>query len=557
MGGYVFESIKNHKVNMQQNLVTFQDVIPFSMTHRGLASGAAHSADKVKREFLPTNQSAYSFSGNDEIEFHISGVKEMLIPSEVYFRCELTVDAYSNLGTSTVDPHVELEEGGIANLFRRIEITDRANRQIDVIDGYDRLSNIMSNIYMSPDHVDQNEWQSGDSKKNGVQDPFASGHFSAAPHLVSVATTGVATFGGTIQDVLPIGAQVIFYNANNRVVHRAYTIAHDGGDDAIVTVSPAPSVVLTSVRARLESNPRSVAAQTDGVTLNMRLDMGFFNISEDIPLFLLDGLIVKFFLREPRFALTGGLEGADKSLDYTINVPRMVCSLRTPSATVRARYLELFSSGMLNYTFPAYQTVSRQESGGSADIELDLPISKSSVRRVIFTVQNTLARGSTSSNDKHTDVYSYPSKTFIDGLLTSYQFKIGGKDYPQVRVNTDDILMTDAMNELQRAYNVHNNLNSKMRISFTDWGKFGLAPSTGAPSESRKALFSTSFATLENDPMSGLKTNGRGSDPHVICRLEASGAYMVNSVQASRYFDFYFEYTKILHLSANGIQVLD
>jgi hypothetical protein len=550
---------------MEKNLVTFQDVIPIQMTHRGLASGAAHAAQKIRREFLPTNQSTYSFDTNDEIEFHISSVKDLLVASETYLRVNMSTTLQQDFGAGVVvDGQAEFEEGGLHNCFRRIEITDRANRQIDVIEGYDRLSNILSNIYMSPSHVDQNEWQAADSTysvsnwNNSVSQENMG--YTYINHTVSVTTAGVASMAAARPEEVWTGARIrILDSTTYEPLYTGYVESYDRTSTSF-NVHPAPIAAVPSGSLLfVETSARRQLAHESGAFINMRLGSGFFSILEDIPLFLMDGLIVKFFLREPRFVFNMGhaLQASPaRNVDYTISNPRLICTLRTPSEAVRGQYLQLYSSGNLNYVFPAYQTITRQESGsGPGTIELDLPISKSSVRRVVFTIQPQNARGNTSGNNRNTDVYSYPSKSFIDGKLINYQFKVGGRDYPQNRVDISDQLMSEGLNELQRTFNIHGNLNSQMRADWFKYAKF--VQGINDEPQSMKAIFATSFATLENDPMSGLKTKGVGSDPHVIVEMEVDAAHEVDGTQGPRYFDFYFEYTKILHLSANGIQILD
>jgi hypothetical protein len=118
--------------------------------------------------------------------------------------------------------------------------------------------------------------------------------------------------------------------------------------------------------------------------------------------------------------------------------------------------------------------------------------------------------------------------------------------------------MTEAMIELQRAYGLHNNINSEIGIKWDKWIKNNQNSNVvGECDQSHKAIFATTFANLENDPMSGLRTRGIGTDPHIVCVMNAENNHLVNGVASNRYFDFYFEFTKILTLGVNGIQVLD
>jgi hypothetical protein len=277
----------------------------------------------------------------------------------------------------------------------------------------------------------------------------------------------------------------------------------------------------------------------------------------------MDGLILKMFLREPRYAIKNGqITSTTHTTDYVITVPRLVTSLRTPSQEVRSQYLQLYSEGNLNYVFPSYHHIGRQESGqASANIELDLPIAKSSVRRVVFTCQDVFARGNVSDINLQYSTRGTSSKRYIDGRMDSYQFTVGGVDYPPLAVDVSDRLQTEAQMELMRAFNLHGNVNSQLRTKAM-FIKNKFAFKRGVYDQSDKSIYATTFSTLENDPMSGLKTKGAGTDNHIIVKidLEDNLEYVDaadNPIASSRYFDFWFEYTKILHVSADGIQALD
>jgi hypothetical protein len=587
--------LKNHFANqMASNVVKFADVFPRTMVHSKLASSAAFISKSVQYEYLPVAQTDYSYEGNDEIEFHVSSDRDFISLRNTILRLDLTCIGTKTLflGQGTTDSGAyndvkrHIEEGGIANLFRRIEITDRAGRQIDLIENYDRLSNILTNVYWSADHANYQEWMSGDSKYPTLDHDGAwcalTEKFKQVVGLPDVFESVTQAYD--LRQYVNNGDDVRIVRTSDNS-HDEYEVFHMSFVREIeansnfynrfrCTSSPTATGNVTDDRFYIQVRPRgsrnhaatpdATTLDTPGITLNMRLNTGFFSIKEDMPLFLLDGLRIKFTLREPRFAFNLSPEythnkfNVGKTLDYKIATPRLVAQLKTPSEEVRASYMSNFTAGKLNYAFPAYHVQMRQESGDEENsLQLDIPVAKSSVRRVFFVIQNERSRGATDSADRYTDVYTYPSKTYIDAGLSSYQFKIGGVDYPNRRVDVSDIQMSEAMFQLQKTFNVHNNAAAIVRIEPHNWFKVNENSDDGTCNEAHKAIFSTTFATIPNDPMTGLKTNGQGTDSHVIADLRFDRAHKVAGNTSTRYFDFYFEYTKVLHIGSDGIVVLD
>jgi hypothetical protein len=286
------------------------------------------------------------------------------------------------------------------------------------------------------------------------------------------------------------------------------------------------------------------------------------NMREDFPLFLTNGIRVRLYLREPRFALTIGKEkglSVEVNCDYRIVKPRAIVYMRTPDASVIATYIQALQSGTLAYQFPDYHHHQRQVSGSeSSESEFDLSVSKSSVRRMFFTIQNVNARNNVASISRLTNTYTYPNKTFVDGKITNYQVRVGGKDYPQQRVETNDEFQAEPFAELQRALTTDNNILAVTRYPWHKWAKLNHnSNSLGEHNESHKVVYATGFSTLDGDPWSGLRTRGQGTDQHMIVRVEYDAAHQVNGSDSNRYFDFWFEYTKIIHLTPTGMFILD
>lgn len=554
---------------MQQNEVDIKEAVPATMINYDLVSGASNAITRRRREFTSQAQLTYQYDNNDEIEFQIGSSTDMMDLKDTYLRFELRTTGEYDTGENDFLRY--LDDGGAYNLFRRIEVTDRSSRQIDSWERHDQLANILSFIYMSPDHINRNEWVSGDSQDKYPYPPRAT--FCPLTGTVTMGTNTVTGVGTLFTDELYPSAPVrVTDSTTGELLYEGKVLSITS--DTVVTVTPAvPSPIAaasTMSTASLSNDirvtsPANTSLTQSGIVVNMRLQLGFFKIREYLPLFLMEGLIIKFYLREPRFALNlrpaeftpGGLT-ANKSVDYSIVNPRMVTWLTVPSATVKGMYQQKFAAGTLHYLFPGYYHQSRAEDGNIlSEQSLNLTCPKSSLRRIFFVVQNERTRASTNSANLNTDVYTYPNKTFIDGNIINYQFRIGGYEYPPERVDTSDAAMTEAFQQLLTTFGLHNDPASEIRIDPQKWARINPNSNDGTCDQSHKVIFSVSLSTLTDDPMAGLRTKGVGTDPNIIVNLQFSGQNLVDSNPSTRYFDFYFEYAKIMTLSADGILLLD
>ena len=543
---------------------------PFKLTHRGqLSTSAPFVVSMVKREILPISQVDYEYDINDIMEFRISSREQFL--HKMWLQCKIYI---------TGDLYQSFEEGGLTQLFRRVEIQDISGRQLDLLEDFDLLQNLKCNLRCSEDSIAHRKWSSGDGpSKPWVDDSWEVAEEATGLNITTLLNDPTLVYSGAVfTDSLLKGQPLrIRDSATDEIIWQGRAVSNTA--TVIQTDTPWAPAALTGlggyILEKARRSPRFEAASglaVDGLSgyeLVMDIDFSFFKLPEDMPLFLFDGLVLRFHLNQPRFALNNvaqdvraeeGDLSTSKVSNYKIVKPRMVALFRKASAEIMTDYRQMFSGRGIDYMFPSFHIITRQESGNEAsNYSFDLPISKASVRRVMFVVQNILSKGSTNGADEFTDVYSYPSKTYVDGNITSYQFQVGGVNYPQLEVKTDDAMMTQAFTELQRTLGIQQNPMHEFRFGMEDWCKLNQSSNVrGDFSSSKKAIFSTTFSTVDSDMMTGVRTKGRGTDNHIICDVTLDGTHLVNAASSTRYFTFVFEYAKILRLTARqGVLTLE
>lgn len=541
------------------------DVVPRVFTHAPIASGASHVAQYRKREFPPESFGPYAPGGATEMRFHISSNTDFMDGKSTYLR--MVVATTGTWDSSTNDFKRHFSEGGIKNFIKKLEITDNAGRQIELIDQYAILSNIVSTLYHPKNHISSNEFVSGD----GIPGEYI---------WTSVGTTGAWMSGDDIdlirttadyRNFLAVGdtikltdgcrdvtgeLQVVDITALDMKVTPAMGVDYDYGAARVILVKRTNSELAT-----YPSNT-DINSSSKVYVLNIRLDSGFLSILEDIPLFLMDGLKLRIELNDAvRVIKNSCPEGnldANATVNYQIRQPRLVTRLRTPSEDIRAQYFELVQRGDLNYAFPGYYYFAKQQMSSGGNMDINLPIAKSAVRRAFFVLQSDAAINTGATTSVLTNPLTYPEHRFTDGKLSAYQYRLGGVDYPTLPVDCSDDYMTEAYQELLISFGLHNNVQSMPRMEWSKWIKKNQGGGNIATyDESHKAIFATTFATLQSDPLSGIKTVGPGTDSHIIASLTFSTQYGFGGDIGNLNYRFWFEYTKILAFRRGTILVIE
>jgi hypothetical protein len=305
----------------------------------------------------------------------------------------------------------------------------------------------------------------------------------------------------------------------------------------------------------------------------VRLDLGLMNMKQDLPLFLMDGLQIKITLNSSArpFRMTHNPTATAKKLNIELTDCRMLCSLRTPSAEIRDQYVEMFQKGMLNYPFVTYLTNQVPVVGTlNGRVEVNFPVSKSSIKKVFFFLQTSVERSTKLSELPHTDSFSADSYKYSNLALTQYQFKIGAQDYPNTPVTIPDKYARDAFTELLLSCEYMPYMTKKKRLEFCDWVANSEPYDPDLPSGRRlepiKRIYATRFDTIDGDMLSGVKTRGIGTDDNVVAILNFESENFTkiqfksdgsDSQDSPRYLYCLFEHSKTLHLSENGILALD
>ncbi len=546
---------------------------PIGLVHNNvMTTSAPFVVSSIKREIYPTAQVNYTPTTNNILEFRLSSADMFLKEAWLQF----------DLGVTSNDKWVSFEEGGASQLFSRVELLDISGRQLHVMEQFDLERNLASNLKMKKSTIENKMWSQGD----GPDKPWIDGEWEvtslAATNINAAADSSLLTFAHGANDTktadLCVGLPIRLRNkTNNQIDYHGYIMdSVDSGNNTEVRAYPPIHFALTNNTTYVadigRKSPRyELATPSKNYEVVMPLDFSIFSLNEDIPLFLFDGLMLRFTLQPAYYAFnTINIDYSftalsnSKTLSYSMDNVRLVAIMRKGSAEIMADYRAMYTGPGIDYVFPAYHVINRQENGNEANAyNFDLPISKASVRRVLFVVQNALSKSSTNSADNREDVYSYPNKTYIDGKISSYQFQVGGINYPQLEVNTDDDVMTQAFEELKRAMGVRQNPLVEFRFGFEKWSKKNLNNLvTPTSTESKKAIFGTTFSTVDYDMMTGIRTKGRGTDNHIICDITLSGTHQmsVNSsnVASTRYFTFLFEYAKVLRLNVrSGVITLE
>ena len=543
---------------------------PLGLVHNNqLSTSASYVISSIKREIYPTSQVDYSYDTNNIMEFRLSSVDQFL--KDAWLQFNLVVSG---------QVHSSLEEGGLSQLFRRVEVLDIAGRSLDTIDEYALQKNLESQLKFKSSSIENKMWSSGDGMdKPWIEDAWDQATQTAI-HVnatVSIQNNEILNIdGGAANSEFLVGQPVRIVRKADQVV-KYEGICHSVDSNTVIKVAPimpaylnsnmnTPSTAYEVQVARL--SPRyELSIPGAAYQVAMPIDFSFFRINEDLPLFVFEGVILRFHLNAPYRTFntidphytTNGIPNP-KTLDYQIKNARLVAVLRKGSAEIMSDYRSMFMGGGIDYMYPAYEVVSRPENGAEANAyQFDLPIAKASVRRVLFVVQNVLSKSATDGTTLQTCAYTHPSNTFVDASISSYQFKIGGANYPDLKVDITDDLMIQAYEELKRSLGVLHNPLIEFRFGMDKWARMNRGwDTTVTYDQSHKAIFGTTFSTVDYDLMSGIRTKGRGTDNHIICDVALDGQHLVNGATSTRYFTFFFEYAKLLRLgSSSGVVTLE
>jgi hypothetical protein len=547
---------------MAQSRVQFVDVIPRVFTHAPIASGAGHVAQKIKREIPPDALTFYQFdTGNYEMRFHVSSNTDFLVLRETYLRFNLS--CIGTIDGADVDYERSLQDGGVHNMIRRLEISDVAGRVYERIEDYHTLSNILEQVFVPEDHIESCEFVAGNDAGDQMIWTTVGGV------IADTAANGVITMTTNVEGLIQRGTVVRIIGTTGGVLAGPFVV----GLVSNLTVTLKSNPGLDSFNGLYMQYGRTVSQvvagetnaslDTKGPLVTMRLNSGFLSQVEDWPLFGSEGLVIRLELNAPERLMKNSayanIANANATMNYRVQTPRLLVTLRTPSEDVRAQYFDLMQKGELTFAFPVYHCVKRSETGAAnTKLEMDLPIAKSSIRRVFCVIQDSVSTGIGADAEYRLSSRHNDSNKFKHAGIRDYQFKVGGRDYPPLRVNCEDILMADAHTELQRTFNLHGNISAQPRLPWSKWVKRNVSNASPVDfTESHKAIFATTFSTLEDDPMSGLKTKGYGTDSHVIASFDFADEHKVMGNTSNRNFTFFFEHLQLVNKTPSTDVILN
>jgi hypothetical protein len=550
--------------NSQQ--LSFAPVVAENLKHYQLASAASSIVSRRQAEFYPTSSTIYTYNGNNKIEIPIFSGSEFIDTDNSHLRFELrTIGTHDG---SNNDFQRSLAEGGAHNLFSSIELRTNQGVLIEKIDEYPKLYNILSNLFDSPDRIQNVEWIAGDSLEDepSPHEPFrrltGGWTLTADPTIASAGTDGAAT------TELKVGDVVIAKTAAGVQVYKGHVVSISSDDS--IEVSPAVNassavagdgaILYTQQQpARVSAcKPSNTSLDTAGIELNLQPFLGALkNGREYMPLFLMGGVNLVFYLNRPEYAMNISRDqavSASATLDYQIRNVRYITSMVKPSQQVRAEYQKLYNQGDLKYVFQTFYHSSTPLTGSQGSYNYNLQVAKNSLNNVFFVIQNARANAISNTASSLTDTLTYDANTFIDAGLSNYYVQIGGEKYPQQEINVSDEFMTEAFSHALKSMNKHSSSVDDVRLSPYKWRKINENSDTGAYDSSHKAIFVVSLAKEVGDPAGGMNTKNAGNSIQLVMNFNTE--HKLNTSVADRYFHFFATHTQGFSLSAqNGLKV--
>jgi hypothetical protein len=541
--------------NSQQ--LSFAPVVAENLKHYQLASTASSIVSRRQAEFYPNSNSTYTYNGNNKIEIPLFSGSEFLDSDSSHLRFQLrTIGTHDG---SNNDFRRSLAEGGAHNLFSSVELRTNEGVLIEKIDEYHKLYNIISNLFHSPDRVQNVEWIHGDSLEDepSPHDPIKklNGTWALTADDETLAgTSSLAT------SQLKIGDRVVAKTPAGVQVYSG--VVHTVTSNTSVDVVPAPDKASSGAILYTQQQPARVSAckpsntslDSVGIELNLQPFLGCLKFTNEyMPLFLMGGVNLVLNLNRPEYAMNISRDqavSASATLDYQIRDIRYVASMIKPSQQVRAEYQKLYNQGDLKYVFQTFYHSSTPLSGGQGSYTYNLQVAKNSLNNAFFVIQNSRANAVSNTASSLTDTLTYDVNTFIDAGLSKYHFQIGGEKYPQQEINVSDEFMAEAFSHALKSMNKHSSGVDDVRLSPYKWRKINENSDTGAYDSSHKAIFIVSFNKEVGDPAGGLNTKNAGNSMQLVMEFDAE--HKLNTSVADRYFHFFATHTQGFSLAAQG-----
>lgn len=460
--------------------------IPSSVVYSPLVTSNPEVDRHRYVEFLPNQQTTYSYGGNDEIQFHIASYSEFLDTMDSYLRF--------NLKTVGSDKRA-LDEGGVHSLFRTVEVRTANGVLIQRIENYNLLYAVLSNMNHDRDHVERVEWSAYDSvdgldAKKG-QDLFQplSGDDEKAEYDHSSKT--LTLDGGKANSELKVGDLILVSAGGETKTGKVASITNDTTvvltDDINGGSGLSAGAIDGIYRLRdydIESDfvkpMRQQGPQQDDLLVSMKPMLSFLQARNWLPLmYMANGIHIILKLEQPSRCMNQNYpvnaQSGLTALGYTISNPRYVCSLYTLGGDTRIKMMnkfknEGFSFGLENW-HSSKRSISGTESGSTQVLQIR-PGGKSTTKAITVIQPSRIV----DDNDE-ARASSNSLSTFCRAGLSKYQYKAGSNLYPQNEVNCDKFSV-EAYKHFEFTKDSHGNKLENTRFEPHEWRSQNVIPSS-------------------------------------------------------------------------------
>lgn len=486
------------------------------------------------------NASVYQYSGNKNLVFQM-GSNDAAVDFLSSF-IQFTLKTKGLYETDKNDYRRYLAYGGLHALFRTCEITTLSNSPIERKNNYNATTAFFQKLYQNPKELDGSHFLEGagiGKEPYNWEELGIDGYSFKVKGEVNGATIAaeetVTMDNHTIQTQLAPGDEVLFRDATSFApVHKAVVVAVSASGSHTFTISPTPGVAIADnstvwrkplpPRVRL-CRPEEGALTATAVTAHYGLKVSFkpfmflFLMDTYFPMWLVDGIQIKFELEQPERAIILSERYAPAttaSVDYSISDAYLqIQSVVYDDATKNAWETQWRSPEGLLFQMRRYIYEQQIWQATATNFSLPISIEALSIREAFCFIQSEKSVTSTVSATNYLATQIYDNHAnYYDAGLDYYQFRQGANYFPPAPVfvndaNGIDLCMTEAYNELLETLGAMG-MNANISIPWSKWLKENpseqsTALTTLAADHSRRAIFAANLSAYHGF-MGGLYT---------------------------------------------------
>lgn len=559
--------------------IEINPLVPIESVYPTIHSSNKHILSKRLVEIRPTSNVAFSYAGNNQIEFNISSLSDFLSFAESYIRMDVTC-TLNNGGVNATSKY--LSEGGVHSLFRTLEVYTATGTLIQRVDRYNKLYAAMSTGKHSAEYVDSVLWRALDSTKAVsdealVQDQLtvvlaevAYDHTGgAAEQLLTLAASAADARAESelqVGDLLRIETAVLNYTCRVLTIESDSTVTVEGLPAADITASAVTNI--QKIKAPRKIQPmRQVGANTASIVACWQPMVPLFQMSEWMPLFLLNGGIrIVMTLENPAFSLVCPQEPSGVGYaaeNVSIANPVFMASMIQPDDNLHQDFKDKFMGNGISIPFHAIDHyLDIQSGGGSGTFVSQINANVRSARYILSKIQNARAEtvsGRTGDSGKST----FTCDSIAQGLkagLSSYLVSSGSDRFPQSKpIDTTSIDNGELQIEFERALEM---VGSQQRgryhpVQWQERSSFVNEYEATEIADSQRLVLASDLSRHAT-PFSGLDLT---LSP-IRVELEFDAQYQLtdkdgssNGVNSDRYFHHWLVSDSLVNISNQGVIV--